>query len=99
MKDYRQTQYCSLKCQQTNQRAKKYGLTAADLHDLYEDQDHCCGICGKEEDFETFHIDHDHHTGKVRGLLCPLCNIGLGYFTCRKGLGARIERYIGGRKD
>lgn len=40
-----------------------------------------CGICGKtrEEYGRYFHIDHDHKTGKLRGLLCLSCNVRLGW--------------------
>lgn len=39
----------------------------------------CCEICGRHTDVVgTLHIDHDHTTGKFRGMLCSACNTGLG---------------------
>lgn len=59
-----------------------YGLRPEDYIALYERQQGGCAICG--ENGETFggrrlHIDHDHSTGKVRGLLCGLCNTAIGH--------------------
>lgn len=39
-----------------------------------------CWICGAERKTRRLHIDHDHKTGKIRGLLCHRCNRGLEYF-------------------
>jgi len=61
------------------QRLRKYGLTKDSYQNLLEKQNNLCVICTKE--FTTTpHVDHDHSTGKVRGLLCYPCNSGLGQF-------------------
>ena len=58
-----------------------YGLTPDTYNVMYAQQLGCCDICGSEEKDVTgarLHIDHDHDTGEVRGLLCSNCNRGLG---------------------
>lgn len=61
---------------------REYGLSEEDYKKLIETQRNCCAICGT--DFDSLprkpDIDHDHKTGKVRGLLCWTCNGGLGQF-------------------
>ena len=56
----------------------KYGLTLAQYHGLLESQAGACAICHRNTGTRALHIDHDHSTGKVRGLLCNSCNRGIG---------------------
>lgn len=63
----------------------KYGITIHDYEVLLKKQNGVCAICGglaykKNGDVKTLHVDHDHTTGKVRGLLCSDCNTALGGF-------------------
>jgi len=66
-----------------NQYRRRYGLTAEAVRVLFDTQVDC-PICTKplrhEDRRRQPHIDHDHATGKVRGLLCFQCNVGLGNF-------------------
>ena len=61
----------------------RYGISPEQYTQMLRDQDWCCGICYKHlftlKD-GLFHVDHDHCTGEVRGLLCKPCNVGLGWF-------------------
>jgi len=59
----------------------KYGITVEDYDEMLESQDNGCAICGKtpEENGRRLHVDHDHRTGKVRGLLCHACNMLIGF--------------------
>ena len=64
----------------------KYNITYDDYCSMHRDQGNSCKICGeqlslfKTEELQTACVDHDHATGEVRGLLCRMCNIGLGCF-------------------
>ncbi len=58
---------------------EKYGLTAEDLARMYEAQNGRCPGCIRPLVFDkSTHIDHNHRTERVRGLLCRECNIALG---------------------
>lgn len=60
----------------------KYGLEPEHKTALLDAQNGGCAICGYKFGQKTgdMKVDHDHKTGAVRGLLCDLCNRGLGMF-------------------
>jgi len=58
----------------------KYELTIIEYSELYRTQEGKCAICQVQFSNENpSNIDHNHHTGKVRGLLCGNCNKGIGF--------------------
>ena len=65
---------------------RKYGMTLESYQALWDAQKGLCAVCGKPETVSKFDngtidslsVDHDHVTGKVRGLLCGRCNTSLG---------------------
>ena len=54
---------------------RMYGLTRAELEALVGAQGGLCAIC---ESKPAAHVDHDHVSGKIRGVLCFTCNVALG---------------------
>jgi len=60
---------------------QKFGITLKQYDKLLKKQNGKCKICKTEtpKGRGRFHIDHDHSTGKIRGLLCQHCNLLLGH--------------------
>lgn len=58
------------------------GITVEQYNEMFEKQAGKCAICGNTEDVskKRLAIDHCHKEGHVRGLLCQLCNTGMGKF-------------------
>jgi hypothetical protein len=60
--------------------ARIYGITMEELEELEASHGNRCAVCKVEADTENRNlcVDHDHDTGKVRGLLCKQCNSAAG---------------------
>jgi hypothetical protein len=79
----------------------QYGLDVEGYEDLYAAQRGRCAICGTHEseaclgkrNNTRLHVDHNHKTGEVRGLLCHKCNLGIGYLNGDEGT-ANLEAAI-----
>jgi len=67
---------------------QEYGISWNEYLEILIDQEYKCRICGRPitvlnggVKIKTVgHVDHDHKTGEIRGVLCHWCNAGLGYF-------------------
>ena len=81
---------CKLCIRYTIQR-RMYGI---DEREILVDQGYACGICG-DAHLDRWAIDHDHATGKVRGVLCNNCNWGLGLFRDDPRVIERAIEYLG----
>ena len=81
----------------------RYGLAAGDYERLLEAQGGCCAICREPPTVANTRahwngklcVDHDHASGKIRGLLCNSCNLMVGYCRDRPGVLQLAAVYLG----
>ena len=93
----RGTGYCARHAQRLSHLRNKYGIYSfEDLDSIYDQQNRTCAICDENLELEDkgTHIDHDHSTGLIRGILCENCNRGLGMFKDSPKLLANAIDYL-----
>ena len=81
---------------------KSYGISFEMYQQKLESQNNVCAICGNEEaavrnnsmEKRNLAVDHDHRTGKIRGLLCTHCNQGIGNFRENPDFLAKAISYL-----
>jgi hypothetical protein len=73
-----------------------YGISFLEYEKMLAAQDGKCAICGTTStgNRKAFHVDHDHKTGEIRGLLCSNCNTGIGNLRDDIGLLNRAIEYL-----
>lgn len=84
-------------CHNERNKIRKYGVDSKRLEELLVKQEYKCLICGNingAERMSKLVIDHNHRTGRVRGLLCVDCNLGLGRFKDNIELLAKAINYL-----
>lgn len=72
---------------------KSYGVTVEEYNKLVIKQKGLCKICGSFPK-RKLSLDHDHKTGKIRGLLCNSCNMALGLFKDNTIFLLRASKYL-----
>jgi len=76
---------------------RRYGITGADADALIEQQGGICPLCQevpRDKLKNKWHVDHDHETGRIRGMLCHHCNTALGNFRDDVKILARAIKYL-----
>lgn len=78
---------------------KNYGITVDEYDRMFEAQGGVCATCGKpnKSKYGYLSVDHDHKTGKVRGLLCHRCNAALGQVYDDVSILQKLIEYLIGR--
>jgi recombination endonuclease VII len=74
---------------------RKYGISQIDYDVMLVRQGGRCAICRTDNPGKrSFHVDHCHKTGIVRGLLCPRCNSALGFIRDNMEVFVNIRNYL-----
>ncbi len=72
-----------------------YGITWEQFVKMYMNQGFCCKLCGKPfGGYGDAFIDHDHATGKIRGLLHERCNIAIGFLRDDPEVARKAAKYL-----
>lgn len=75
---------------------KRFGIDISKYNEMFSAQNGVCAIC-KQPSPESLHVDHDHVTGKIRGLLHRKCNLALGGFNDNVELLRNAIEYLNGQ--
>jgi Recombination endonuclease VII len=96
--EWRATAKADGRAQQLNKKyslKQLYGITLEEYDAILAAQRNCCAICRMRlTGSRAAHVDHDHDTGRVRGILCNNCNNGLGRFRDDPSVLRRAAHYL-----
>lgn len=76
-------------------RKWRYGITPAVYEQIKTKQENLCAVCHKPPpEGKHLFVDHCHSTGRIRGLLCGRCNLGIGHFDDSPKLFLAVIEYL-----
>ena len=88
-------------CERNVNYKRRYGITLEEYNKMLAAQSGQCAICSKQNNHAygktNLSVDHDHETGRVRGLICHTCNQGLRYLEDKEFFSKAIK-YIENRQ-
>jgi len=86
---------CTAHARKSNLKIK-FKMSIEDYNALLDSQNGKCSLCNKtpEENGKALSVDHNHKTGKVRGLLCDNCNKGIGFLKENTEILQKAIKYI-----
>lgn len=75
---------------------QSFGIRFEEYKSIYDFQNGCCAVCERHssEFSRALDVDHNHTTGEIRGLLCNLCNTGIGKFKDNVDLLEKCIKYL-----
>lgn len=76
---------------------KTFGITLEQYNEVLAEQGGVCAICKRQQNcmrMKNLAVDHNHKTGKVRGLLCGSCNCGIGHLSDNPEVAMAAAEYL-----
>ena len=81
--------------QSYRKKLAKFGLTFEQYQERLKQQKGVCALCGKENsNGQRLAVDHNHETGKIRGLLCLVCNVALSRLEKDRNWAKKAVEYL-----
>ena len=72
----------------------RYGIDIHQYEKMEREQQHRCKLCGRSRDKKKhLAVDHDHSTGRIRGLLCTFCNLMVARVDADPNILQRLQEY------
>lgn len=81
-------------CSRKSVLKRKYGITPKEYDEMLRKQDGRCAICREQPGKRRFAVDHNHRTGRLRGLLCDDCNTSIGKLGDDYAAISRAQTYL-----